>query len=720
MCVPCGNNTVHVSDTDVRLGRMESPCNIACCGARMLQNAHLANIKLMRVTRGMRLCSTLFKYFFCAALVGAIVGLALTKQPQNTKIGAGVGAGAGLFVVLALFWFFTRKAFYTYALGGHEADPFKTLAAGVEGIKVQHLNLEAAVETAWQAWARFRGASGWWRPVTGSTGITTSNAEGHLSTLSHRQCLIPCGSDTLSLLHQRHVLIRKSAGCCNLDLCAGATWEGFWRCAEGHLGCLLAPTPLPLSPLINTALCPPPPPPPPLPSRSDDIHWVQYRRGNRTLRAFLSCFVVAIAIYLLMRFAINGQQQDDGNGINAAVSAAVGIVMLALWYFSAKIFLTFGVTEQEQPSVQVPLLSGTSLFDATSASLARRPVDLATNVLTVPGLLSSGGVITGKSPTGELVELRITPDITEVRTFNSQGPLQKALCFLCTDESTYRTKTRDLQFVYSSIESLVAAIYTSIAVSIVGIAVSIVLCENLYTSADKIQENTTTGCAITLAVAALSLLYSYCNRKSSIILGTPLQRMQSPHEKLLDAMGWLPTGRWMFHLEIRGLSLAPESVVEQVSSAVRSARESTLPVLPPLAHPNKGGTLAAIQEQQQPQQPNPLLYAAAAAGAAKGVTWEKIEEGGQIWYESSDGEVVWDLPPGAVVMGGGMGGHPHPHHHPSGPHTPSAASAPHSGPSAVAGGVTWEKIEEGGQIWYESSDGEVVWDLPPGAVMARV
>ena len=124
---------------------------------------------------------------------------------------------------------------------------------------MQHLSLEAAVETAWQAWARFRGASGWWRPVTGGGGITAPAAEGHLSSLSHKKCLIPCGSDTLSMLHQRHVLIRKSAGCCDLDICSGATWEGFWRCASPQRArCTLH---------TRRTLTPPTPTPPALPAR---------------------------------------------------------------------------------------------------------------------------------------------------------------------------------------------------------------------------------------------------------------------------------------------------------------------------------------------------------------------------------------------------------------------------------------------------------------------
>jgi hypothetical protein len=277
LCVPCGRNTVTVGSTEIKMARLESPCNIACCGARMHQASHWGNVKVLHFTRGMRLCSTLLCYLLYAAALGAVVGLAQQRSAsQDTQIYSGVGAGAGLFLLLALVWFCTRSAFFSYSLGGVEADPMRTLVAGAEGLRVSHLTLEAAVEAAWRAWASFRGAAGYWRPVAG---LTTPGAEGHLSTLSHKQCLIPCGSDTLSLLHQRHVLIRKSAGCCNLDLCAGATWEGFWRCVRamrgggrwGGGGGPLSATSLLLSPPPRPpwGLCQPPPlphprPPPPL------------------------------------------------------------------------------------------------------------------------------------------------------------------------------------------------------------------------------------------------------------------------------------------------------------------------------------------------------------------------------------------------------------------------------------------------------------------------
>ena len=66
------------------------------------------------------------------------------------------------------------------------------------------------------------------------------------------------------------------------------------------------------------------------------------------------------------------------------------------------------------------------------------------------------------------------------------------------------------------------------------------------------------------------------------------------------------------------------------------------------------------------------------------VTWTKVEEddttvnGGKVkWYESSNGKSVWDLP------------------------------AP----------VTWTKVTEGKETWYVSSEGKSAWKLPPGAIL---
>jgi hypothetical protein len=62
------------------------------------------------------------------------------------------------------------------------------------------------------------------------------------------------------------------------------------------------------------------------------------------------------------------------------------------------------------------------------------------------------------------------------------------------------------------------------------------------------------------------------------------------------------------------------------------------------------------------------------------VTWQRHVDGAEIWYVSSAGESVWDIP---------------------------------GGPDAV----TWQKHSDATDTWFVSSAGETAWVLPPGAVL---
>ena len=61
------------------------------------------------------------------------------------------------------------------------------------------------------------------------------------------------------------------------------------------------------------------------------MHWVNYRRGNRTLRGFMSCIVVAVGVFLALR--LGAELPED---TSAAVSAGVGVVLLVLWYLDRR------------------------------------------------------------------------------------------------------------------------------------------------------------------------------------------------------------------------------------------------------------------------------------------------------------------------------------------------------------------------------------------------
>jgi len=97
------------------------------------------------------------------------------------------------------------------------------------------------------------------------------------------------------------------------------------------------------------------------------------------------------------------------------------------------------------------------------------------------------------------------------------------------------------------------------------------------------------------------------------------------------------------------------------------------------------------------------------------VTWTKVEEddntvkGGKVkWYESSNGKSVWDLHTGAIRN----------------PWTKVIAGQEtwyvlSNGKSVwdLPAPVTWTTVTEGKETWYVSSEGKSAWKLPPGAIL---
>ena len=97
------------------------------------------------------------------------------------------------------------------------------------------------------------------------------------------------------------------------------------------------------------------------------------------------------------------------------------------------------------------------------------------------------------------------------------------------------------------------------------------------------------------------------------------------------------------------------------------------------------------------------------------VTWTKVEEddktvkGGKVkWYESSNGKSVWDLHTGAIRN----------------PWTKVIAGKEtwyvlSNGESVwdLPAPVTWTTVTEGKETWYVSSEGKSAWKLPPGAIL---
>lgn len=307
---------------------------------------------------------------------------------------------------------------------------------------------------------------------------------------------------------------------------------------------------------------------------ADDVHWVHFTRGNRTLRAFLSTFLAGISAGLIVAYAAyDSRQRRDGDATSASVAAAVIVWLLTLvrWFLSAITHLQFGISQAVMPDVRVPQLSSWDTYAASTSAMLRRPADL-TNAVT------SSTSISGNDGEGNVVTLKITNDVTEIRTLNARNKCWAFCCFLCTDESAYRVRTSELKFVYSSIASIARAVIQSLAIAIVGIAITLVVTTYVYKAPSRSENdrNAGIGCGVAIVLALLRLLIAICCRKQMIVLGTPLSKPMTPWHRALDALGMLDSKiKYTFRAEFRSLTMSPEETVKAISDAIRAARAKT-------------------------------------------------------------------------------------------------------------------------------------------------
>lgn len=234
--IPIGRNTVTVSDTDFELHRLESPCNIACCGARVAENTHLSDVRLFRHSLGDRSFSVLVRIILLSALIGVAVffGMDSKTNTEDTRKGAAIGISVPLFLILFVLWFLDRKAFFGLMTDSAEGSPIEASIAP-EGIKVSQFKVEQLLTVAWAAWARYRGLPVFDPLTIAKEGSASSAAAGGGGSsradpntdFTHRSCGAPAGSESLTVVDQHAVVIRKTAGFLNLPLFSASVWEGF-------------------------------------------------------------------------------------------------------------------------------------------------------------------------------------------------------------------------------------------------------------------------------------------------------------------------------------------------------------------------------------------------------------------------------------------------------------------------------------------------------------
>jgi len=541
--IPIGRSTVRISDLDIDIHKSESPCNILCCAGRYTENVHMGNIKIMKHSLGARPCSTLTKYAVISILVGVIVGFGL-KDDKKKEDGMypGIGAGAGVFLLLFIAWFLDRKASFSYGNQGTELLPMLSTILGPEGLKVSQFKIEKLLQASWAAWSRFRHVQVFDALKVSENPLVTTHTQE-----THTCCGIwPAGADYLTIVDGKAIVIRKTEGFLNIDLFSASNWLGFW---------------------------------------SDDVHWVQYTRGNRTRRGFYFTIVAGLAVGLGIAFGAYTEKEreaDKATGPAAAGGAITFLVFFTLWFLSAITKVQFGLTDLEMPIVQVPRGSATDTFNEVTSVLTHREADVTNNVI-------RSGVIKGKDMNDAFVDIIVTSDIAEVRSLSgAQNACEKNVCWLCLDESAYRVRTHDIQFVYSSIESIVPQVIFSFSYLIIGIFISVLLKQYVYTKPKDQEDALQQGVGGSFGVAILNLIYAFCNRKSVVVIGTPLQKPMTWNARVLDALGYLPPAlKYMYFVEFKSLFASPEATVKDIAAAIRMARSKSHPFPPPTVKPGE-------------------------------------------------------------------------------------------------------------------------------------
>ena len=536
--IPIGRSTVRISDLDIDIHKSESPFNILCCAGRYTENVHMGNVKIMKHSLGARPCSTLTKYTIISILVGVIVGFAL-KDAKKKEDGMypGIGAGAGVFLLLFAAWFFDRKASFSYGNQGTELLPMLSTVLGPEGLQVSQFKIEKLLQASWAAWSRFRHV-----PVFDVLKVAENPLVTTHTQETHTCCGIwPAGADNLTIVDGKAIVIRKTEGFMNLDIFSSSDWLGFW---------------------------------------SDDVHWVQYTRGNRTRRGFYFTIVAGLAVGLGIAFGAYTEAErvkEKATGPAAAGGAITFLVFFTLWFLSAITKVQFGLTDLEMPIVQVPRGTATDTFNEVTSVLTRREADVTNTVVRT-------GVIKGKDMNDAFVDIIVTPDIAEVRALSgAANACEKTVCWLCLDESAYRVRTHDIQFVYSSIESIVPQVIFSISYLIIGIFISVLIKEYSYKNPKDQEEALQNGVGGSFVVPIIYLIYAFCNRKSVVVIGTPLQKPMSFNARVLDAIGYLPPAlKYMYFVEFKSLFSSPEATVKDIAAAIRMARAKSHPFPPPI------------------------------------------------------------------------------------------------------------------------------------------
>ena len=85
-----------------------------------------------------------------------------------------------------------------------------------------------------------------------------------------------------------------------------------------------------------------------------------------------------------------------------------------------------------------------------------------------------------------------------------------------------------------------------------------------------------------------------------------------------------------------------------------------------------------------------------------------MTENGDTWFESvATEDSSWVLPPGAVLV-----------------NAASIGVVPRFSVfldtatiDAAAPSITWTRVSEDGDVWYEDSNGNLAWTLPPNAII---
>ena len=455
LCIP-GFRSTHLQLDST--GATLSEQGVNSCAARAFERHSWHDVVLLRGALGARSATTLLVYLFLAALAGGVAGFSQGGGVGGAKqVSAGVGAFAGVFLLLLTCWLFDRRAAF-----GVFAQAPSALAPPPFGLATAAGSVEPAVAAGVRKWFAARGGPGG-DPFEAAAGAQPA------STVTQRWCGCLCAKGQARLEGRPAAgggggafFTHTSAGLCNLDVFSAKETAAFL---------------------------------------AKDVQYLRVVAGGRTRGAFAHGLLLLAAGIGMLSEKSNERVQQIGAGL-----LLLGVLLLARWWLMQRVELTFGLTEALAPSVELPSGREDALWGEAFAAMAAGAAEAAASPAPV--------TLEGVDQFGSMVTLTVDGRLARVKTSEgAKSPSERFCCAACVTTETFACRTSSLQFAHAASTDMLAIIFRQLAVAAVLIAIA-----HLVRSAVVYEFGYAVAAIMGQMVAILVI--QWCKRRTTIVVGT--------------------------------------------------------------------------------------------------------------------------------------------------------------------------------------------------------